>query len=186
MSVTTNQFKTGMAIRHKGKIWTLIDFQHVKPGKGGAFVRTKLKETVSGKVVEETFRAGESFEDVRMETKRMQYLYADGAQFHFMDTDTYEQVALEADVVGDQSQWMKENDVAELKYADGELIGVEAPMFVELEVTDTEPGIKGDTKQSGNKPATLETGAVVQVPLFIDVGDVLKVDTRDGSYITRV
>ena len=186
MTISTNNLKNGMCIAHKGKRWVVVEFQHVKPGKGAAFVRTKLKDVETGRVIEETFRAGEKLEDVRMESRKMQYLYADGESFHFMDTDTYEQVALDADFVGDASTWLKENDIATVLVADGQMLGVEAPMFVELEVIETEPGIKGDTVQGGNKPATLETGAVIPVPLFIEVGDIVKVDTRDSSYITRV
>jgi elongation factor P len=186
MAVTSNTLKTGMCISHKGKMWIVVEFQHVKPGKGAAFVRTKLKEVQTGRVLEETFRAGERIEDVRMETKRLQYLYDDGDTYYFMDERSYEQVELAADFIGDAAVWMKENDTAQVMVADGNMIGVEPPMFVELEVTKTEPGVKGDTAQGGNKPATLETGATVQVPLFIEVGDTLKIDTRDGSYITRV
>lgn len=187
MPISTANFKNGMAILHKGKMWQIVDFQHVKPGKGGAFVRTKLKEVKSGRVVEETFRAGEKFDDVRLENKSMQYLYNDGTTFYFMDTDTYEQTELSAEAVGDAAKWLKENDTATMLYANGtELIGVEPPMFVELEVTETDPGFKGDTVQGGTKPATLETGAVVQVPMFVNPGEKLKIDTRDGSYITRV
>jgi len=184
--VTTAQFKNGMCIVHDGKRWVIVEFQHVKPGKGGAFVRTKLKELQSGRVVDYTFRAGEKFDDVRIETKKMQYLYNDGDTFYFMDTDSYEQVELDKDFVGDQAKWLKENDDVEIMTADGEYMGVEPPMFVELEVTETDPGFKGDTVQGGTKPATLETGAVIQVPMFINVGEKLKVDTRDGRYITRV
>ena len=186
MAVSTNNLKNGMCVSHKGKRWMVVEFQHVKPGKGAAFVRTKLKDIESGRVVEETFRAGEKLDAVHMETRRMQYLYSDGESFHFMDSETYEQVALEAGFVGDAAEWLKENDTATVLTADGQMLGVEAPMFVELEVTETEPGVKGDTVQGGNKPATTETGAVVQVPLFVEIGDVLKIDTRDGSYITRV
>jgi len=186
MAVSTNNFKNGMAILYDGKMWTIVEFQHVKPGKGGAFVRTKLKEIKSGRVVDVTFRAGEKVEDIRTETKRLQYLYNDGAAFHFMDNETYEQLELPASVVGGAAQWLKENDDVEVLYAGGELIGVEAPMFVELAVTETDPGFKGDTVQGGTKPATLETGAVVQVPMFVETGDVLKIDTRDGRYVTRV
>ena len=186
MPVTTAQFKNGMCIVHDGKRWVIVEFQHVKPGKGGAFVRTKLKELQSGRVVDYTFRAGEKFDDVRIETKKMQYLYNDGDTFYFMDTDSYEQVELDKDFVGDQAKWLKENDDVEIMTADGEYMGVEPPMFVELEVTETDPGFKGDTVQGGTKPATLETGAVVQVPMFINVGEKLKIDTRDGRYITRV
>lgn len=186
MAVTTNNLKNGMCIMHDGKMWIIVEFQHVKPGKGPAFVRTKLKELKSGRVVDITFRAGEKLEDVHVETKRMQYLYNDGDTFHFMDNDTYEQLELGADFVGDISQWLKENDDVEILIAGGEMIGIEPPMFVELEVTETDPGFKGDTVQGGTKPATLETGAIVQVPMFVETGDKLKIDTRDGRYVTRV
>ena len=175
-----------MHIELEGSVWRILEFQHVKPGKGGAFVRTKLKELKSGRVVEYTFRAGEKFEDVRIETKKMQYLYNDGDTFYFMDNTSYEQVELDKDFVGDQAKWLKENDEVEVMTADGEYMGVEPPMFVELEVTETDPGFKGDTVQGGTKPATMETGAVIQVPMFINTGEVLKIDTRDGRYITRV
>jgi len=186
MAVTTNNLKNGMCIMYDGKMWIIVEFQHVKPGKGGAFVRTKLKELKSGRVVDVTFRAGEKLEDVRIETKRMQYLYNDGAAFHFMDADSYEQFELGGEFIGDASQWLSENDEVHIMYAGGEMMGVEPPMFVELAVTQTEPGFKGDTVQGGTKPATLSTGAVVQVPMFVEIGDRLKVDTRDGRYITRV
>ena len=185
MSVSTNNLKNGMCIIHDGKMWVVVEFQHVKPGKGGAFVRTKLKELKSGRVVEITFRAGEKLEDVRLETKNLQYLYSDGSAFHFMDTDTYEQFELSAEFVGESSKWLRENDIATVLIAGGEMMGVEPPMFVELEVVETDPGFKGDTVQGGNKPATLETGAVVAVPMFINTGDRIRVDTRDGRYITR-
>jgi elongation factor P len=186
MAVSTNQFKTGMCIMYNDKMWTIVDFQHVKPGKGGAFVRTKLKELKTGRVNDVTFRAGEKVDDVRVEQKRLQYLYNDGGSFHFMDTESYEQFEIDADFVGDAAKWLKDNDEVQVVYAGGEMIGVEPPMFVELQVTDTDPGFKGDTVQGGTKPATLETGAVVQVPMFVEQGDTLKIDTRDGSYITRV
>lgn len=186
MSVSTANFKNGMCILYEGKRWVIVDFQHVKPGKGGAFVRTKLKELESGRVVDYTFRAGEKFEDVRIETKKMQYLYNDGDTFYFMDNTNYEQVELNAEFVGDQAKWLKDNDEVEVLTADGEYMGVEPPMFVELMVTETDPGFKGDTVQGGTKPATLESGAVVQVPMFVETGDTLRVDTRDGRYITRV
>jgi elongation factor P len=186
VAISTADFKNGKAILIEGKPYAIIEFQHVKPGKGGAFVRTKVRDIRTGRVNDLTFRAGEKFDEIRMETKDMQFLYADGGDYNFMDTETYEQLALGADVVGEAAKWLKENDVASLQYAGEELIGVEAPMFVELEVTETEPGFKGDTVQGGTKPATLETGAVVQVPMFINNGDVLKVDTRDARYITRV
>lgn len=186
MAVTTANFKNGMCIIYDGKMWVIVDFQHVKPGKGGAFVRTKLKEVKSGRVVEITFRAGEKMDDVRLENKNLQFLYSDGTSFHFMDTATYEQSELSAEFVGDAAKWLKENDVASVLIAGDEMIGVEPPMFVELEITETDPGFKGDTVQGGNKPATLETGAVVQVPMFLNTGDRIRVDTRDGRYVTRV
>lgn len=187
MAITTANFKNGMCIVIDGKMYTIIEFQHVKPGKGGAFVRTKVRDLKTGRVNDLTFRAGEKFEDVRLENREMQYLYNDGADFHFMNTSSYEQIALGADFVGDKAVWLKENDMVEVLFAGDEIIGVEPPMFVELEVVETEPGFKGDTVQGGSKPATLETGAVVSVPMFINVGDKLKVDTRDGGrYITRI
>jgi elongation factor P len=186
MAVSTNNLKNGMCISYNDKLWVVVEFQHVKPGKGGAFVRTKLKEIKSGRVVEVTFRAGEKLEDVRMETKNLQYLYHDGDAYHFMDSDSYEQFDLPLDFVGDAAKWLKDNEVATVLIAGTDMIGVEAPMFVELEVVDTDPGFKGDTVQGGTKPATLETGAIVPVPMFVDAGDRIKVDTRDGSYITRV
>jgi len=186
MSVSTNNLKNGMAISYDNKTWVIVEFQHVKPGKGGAFVRTKLKEIKSGRVVDITFRGGEKLEDVRLETKNLQYLYNDGTGYHFMDTSTYEQSELPADFVGDAAKWLKENDVATVLIAGDEMIGVEPPMFVELEVTETDPGFKGDTVQGGNKPAVLETGVIVPVPMFINTGDKIRVDTRDGKYVTRV
>jgi elongation factor P len=186
VAISTADFKNGKAIVIDGKPYTIIEFQHVMPGKGGAFVRTKVRDIRTGRVNDLTVRAGEKFDEIRMETKDMQFLYADGNDYHFMDMESYEQIALSADVVGEATKWLKENDVASLQYAGEELIGVEAPMFVELEVTETEPGFKGDTVQGGTKSATLETGAVVQVPMFVNNGDVLKIDTRDARYITRV
>ncbi len=186
MAVSTNNLKNGMCIMYDGKMWIVVEFQHVKPGKGGAFVRTKLKELKSGRVVDIRFRAGEQLEDVHVETKRMQFLYSDGDSFHFMDSASYEQVELSIDFMGDAAQWLKENEDVEIMIAGGEMIGVEPPMFVELEVIETDPGFKGDTVQGGTKPATLETGAIVQVPMFVEKGEKLKIDTRDGRYITRV
>ncbi len=186
MSVSTNNLKNGMCVSYNDKLWIVVEFQHVKPGKGGAFVRTKLKEIKSGRVVEVTFRAGEKLDDVRMETKNLQYLYHDGDDYHFMDSDSYDQFDLSKEFVGEAAKWLKENEVATVLVAGDEMIGVEPPMFVELEIVETEPGFKGDTVQGGTKPATLETGAIVQVPMFVNSGERIKVDTRDGSYITRV
>jgi elongation factor P len=186
VAISTADFKNGKAILIDGKPNVIIEFQHVKPGKGGAFVRTKVRDIRSGRVNDLTFRSGEKFEEVRLETREMQFLYKDGDEYNFMDNESYEQVALDAAVVGDAAKWLKDNETATLQYAGDELIGVEPPMFVELEVTETEPGFKGDTVQGGTKAATLETAAVVQVPMFVNTGDVLKIDTRDGRYITRV
>jgi elongation factor P len=186
VAISTADFKNGKAIIIDGKPYTIIEFQHVKPGKGGAFVRTKVRDVRSGRVNDLTFRAGEKFDEVRMEQKEMQFLYSDSGEFYFMDTESYEQMALEESIVGDAAKWLKENDLATLQYAGDELLGVEAAMFVELEVIETEPGFKGDTVQGGNKSATLETGAQISVPMFVNNGDVLRVDTRDGRYITRV
>ena len=185
MAISTADFKNGMCIDYNGKACTIVEFQHVKPGKGGAFVRTKLRDIRTGRVVEYTFNAGTKFDAIRIETKKMQYLYNDGA-FNMMDMETYEQVAVSPEIVGDAAKWLKENDEASLLYADGELISCEPQMFVELEVTETEPGFKGDTVTGSTKPATLETGVTIQVPMFINIGDVLQVDTRDGRFIKRV
>ncbi|NTU89518.1 MAG: elongation factor P [Actinobacteria bacterium] len=186
MSISTQDFKNGICIVIDGKLYTIIEFQHVKPGKGGAFVRTKVRDIKTGRVNDITFRAGEKFDDVRLELKEMQFLYSDGEDFNFMDTSSYEQITLPEEFIGETKVWLKENDMCGIQYAGDEIIGVEPPMFVELEVVDTEPGFKGDTVQGGTKSATLETGAVVSGPMFVNNGDVLKVDTRDGRYITRV
>ena len=186
MAISTADFKNGMCIEYNNKLWTIVEFQHVKPGKGGAFVRTKLRDVKTGRIVDNTFNAGTKFDSVRMETRKMQYLYNDGADFNFMDNNTYEQEALSADVVGDVAKWLKENDEVSLQYAGDELIGIEPMMFVELAVSETEPGFKGDTVQGSTKPATLETGAVVNVPMYVEIGDVLQIDTRDGRFVKRV
>ena len=175
-----------MCIIYNDKMWTIVEFQHVKPGKGGAFVRTKLKDIRSARVVDYTFNAGTKFDSVRLETKKLQYLYNDGVDFNFMDMNTYEQMSVSEDMVGDAAKWLKENDEASLLYAGDELISVEPQMFVELEVTETEPGFKGDTVQGSTKPATLETGAVVNVPMYVNIGDVLQIDSRDGRFVKRL
>lgn len=185
-TISTADFKNGICIEYNSKLWTIVEFQHVKPGKGGAFVRTKLRDIRSSRVVEYTFNSGTKFESVRLDTKKMQYLYNDGPDFYFMDTTSYEQMSIPSDIVGDQAQWLKENDECVLLYAGDELISIEPPMFVELEVTETDPGFKGDTVQGGTKPATLETGATVQVPMYINVGETLQIDTRDGRFIKRM
>lgn len=186
MAISTADFKNGMCIEVKGRLCTIVEFQHVKPGKGGAFVRTKLRDIRTGRILEDTFNAGVKFDSVRMENKTMQYLYNDGSDYYFMDTTTYEQLAIPTDVVAGAAQWLKENDEASLVYAGEELISIDPQMFVELEVTETDPGFKGDTVQGGTKPATLETGATIQVPLFVNPGDILQVDTRDGRFVKRV
>ncbi|HIW76439.1 MULTISPECIES: elongation factor P [Gordonibacter] len=186
MAISTADFKNGICIEYNGKLCTIVEFQHVKPGKGGAFVRTKLRDIRSGRVVDYTFNSGTKFDSVRLETKKMQYLYNDGADFYFMDNDTFEQLAIPADTVGEASKWLKENDEASLLYAADDLISIEPQMFVELEVTHTEPGFKGDTATNTTKPATLETGVELQVPTFVEIGDVLQIDTRDGRFIKRV
>src|SRR3954467_15876172 len=183
--VTTNQFKNGMHIAHEGQVWRIVEFQHVKPGKGGAFVRTKLKSLDSGSVVDKTFRAGEKFERVRTETKNMQYLYDAGDEVVFMDEDTYEQLSLPHATLEEELPFMQPSSSVQVLFVGGSPSGVQLPASVELAVTDTEPGVKGDTVSNGTKPATLETGAVVHVPLFVNVGDRIKVDPREGRYISR-
>ena len=186
MAISTADFRNGMCIEYNNKLCTIVEFQHVKPGKGGAFVRTKLRDIKTGRVVDYTFNSGTKFEAVRLETKKMQFLYSDGADFNFMDSSTYEQLAIPAETVGSAANWLKENDEATLMYAGDELISIEPPMFVELEVTETEPGFKGDTATNVTKPATLETGVTIQVPTFVEIGDVLQIDSRDGRFVKRV
>ena len=183
--VNTNQFRNGMHIEHRGAVWRIVEFQHVKPGKGGAFVRTKLKNLESGAVVEDTFRAGEKFPRVHTEVKNVQFLYDDGSEAHFMDQDTYDQFGLPHATVADALPYMQPSTSVQMLTVDGAPTGVQLPASVELAVTDTEPGVKGDTVSNVTKPATLETGAVVQVPLFVNVGDRIKVDTRERRYISR-
>ena len=184
--ISTNQFKNGSAIRVDGKRFTILYFQHVKPGKGGAFVRTRLRNIDTGGVIEKTFRAGEKLESVRTESRPMTYLYRDGDLLYFMDAGTYEQIAVPLDVIGETSGYIVPNGTVSVLSADGEVVSVEPPAHVDLEVAETDPGLKGDTATGGTKPATLETGVVVQVPLFINVGDRVRVDTRTNQYLTRV
>jgi len=184
-TVNTNQFKNGMHIELDGDVWRIVEFQHVKPGKGGAFVRTKLKALDSGAVVERTFRAGEKFSRVRTETKDMQYLYDAGDEVVFMDEETYEQMSLPHGTVEDELPYLQPSSSVQVLFVGGKPSGVQMPGSVELAVTETEPGVKGDTVSNVTKPATLETGAVVQVPLFVGVGDRIKVDPREGRYISR-
>ena len=183
--ISTNQFKNGMHIDVDGTVYRIVEFQHVKPGKGGAFVRTKLKALESGAVVDRTFRAGEKMPRVRTEVKNVTYLYNDGSDVHLMDTETFDQIALPAGSMSEELRFMRENDTIQLLLVDGSPSGVQLPAAVELEVVDTEPGVKGDTVSNVTKPATLETGAVVSVPLFVNVGERIRVDTREARYISR-
>ena len=184
--ISTNQFKNGSHIEIDGSIFKIIEFQHVKPGKGGAFVRTKLRKIEDGSVQDKTFRAGEKFRPVRTESRKMQFLYADGTDAHFMDEESYEQIALPETSVAEPLKWVKPNETVDMLYIDGDPAVLQLSASVELEVTHTEPGVKGDTASGGgNKPATLETGATVNVPLFVNIGDRIKVDTRSGSYMSR-
>jgi elongation factor P len=184
-TISTNQFKNGMHVEVDGTIYRIVDFQHVKPGKGGAFVRTKLKALSSGAVVDKTFRAGEKMPRIRTEVVNVTYMYNDGSDVHLMNAETYDQLALPADSVRDELQYMRENDTLQLLTVDGSPSSLQLPAAVELQVTDTEPGVKGDTVSNVTKPATLETGAVVSVPLFVNVGDRIRVDTREARYISR-
>ena len=183
--ISTNQFQNGMHIDVDGTVYRIVEFQHVKPGKGGAFVRTKLKALESGAVVDKTFRAGEKMPRVRTEVKNVTYLYNDGSDVHLMDTETFDQIALSADSLSEELRFMRENDIVQILLVDGDPSGVQLPAAVELEVVDTEPGVKGDTVSNVTKPATLETGAVVAVPLFVNVGERIRVDTREARYISR-
>src|SRR6476660_1880362 len=183
--ISTNQFKNGMHIDVDGTVYRIVEFQHVKPGKGGAFVRTKLKALESGAVVDKTFRAGEKMPRVRTEVKDVTYLYNDGSDVHLRDTETFDQLALPADSMTDELRFMRENDTIQLLFVDGSPSGVQLPAAVELAVVETEPGVKGDTVSNVTKPATLETGAVVAVPLFVNVGERIRVDTREARYISR-
>ena len=184
--ISTNQFKNGTHIEVEGTIWRIMDFQHVKPGKGGAFVRTKLKRVEDGNVVDKTFRAGEKFRPVRTETKRMQYLYDSGDAAVFMDTETYDQLELQRDSIAEEMQRVLPNETVELLLVDERPSGIQVASAVDMTVTQTDPGLKGDTASGGgSKPATLESGVVVQVPLFVNEGDKVRVDTRSGEYVSR-
>jgi elongation factor P len=185
MAVSTNDLKNGMSLDLPEGLFSVVEFQHVKPGKGGAFVRTKLKNVRSGAVIERTYRADEKLEQAIIEKRDMQFLYRDGTDFVFMDTTSYEQMNAAPDSLGDAPTYLKEGDAANLQMYNGEIVGVDLPAAVELKVTETEPGIQGDRVSGARKPATLQTGLVVQVPLFVNTGDVIKVDTRSGEYLTR-
>ena len=184
--IAAGDFRNGITLEIEGNVFQIMEFQHVKPGKGAAFVRTKIKNVMSGGVVERTFRPTEKFPAARIDRVDMQYLYSDGDLFHFMDVNTYEQVALNPDSIGDALKFVKENEMCKVCSYNGNVFSVEPPLFVELEITDTEPGFKGDTAQGATKPAVVETGATVYVPLFVDQGDKIKIDTRTGEYLSRV
>ena len=183
--ISAGDFRNGITIEIDSNIFQIIEFQHVKPGKGAAFVRTKLKNIKSGGVIEKTFRPTEKCPQARIDRKDMQYLYSDGDLFHFMDQETFEQIALNEENVGDALKFVKENDICKVCSHNGSVFAIEPPLFVELEITETEPGFKGDTATGATKPATVETGAVVYVPLFIEQGEKIKIDTRTGEYLSR-
>lgn len=184
--ISAGDFRNGLTVEIEGNVFQIIEFQHVKPGKGAAFVRTKLKNIKNGGVVEKTFRPTEKFPQARIERKDMQYLYSDGELYNFMDTETFEQIALNEDSVGDSLKFVKENEMVKICSHNGSVFAIEPPLFVELEITDTEPGFKGDTATGATKPAIVETGATVYVPLFVEQNDIIKIDTRTGEYLSRV
>lgn len=184
--ISAGDFRNGVTLEIDGNVVQILEFQHVKPGKGAAFVRTKLKNVISGGVIEKTFRPTEKFPAARIDRVDMQYLYADGDLFHFMNVETYDQVALNSETIGDALKFVKENEMVKVCSYNGNVFSVEPPLFVELEITDTEPGFKGDTATGATKPATVETGATIAVPLFVSQGDKVKIDTRTGEYLSRV
>ncbi len=184
--ISAGDFRNGVTLEIEGNVYQILEFQHVKPGKGAAFVRTKLKNIINGGVVEKTFRPTEKFPQARIDRVEMQYLYNDGDLYYFMNTENFDQIALNKDDIGDSLKFVKENEMVKVCSYNGNVFAVEAPLFVELEITDTEPGFKGDTATGATKPATVETGAVVYVPLFVNQGDKIKIDTRTGEYLSRV
>ena len=184
--ISAGDFRNGITLEIEGNVVQILEFQHVKPGKGAAFVRTKLKNIISGGVIEKTFRPTEKFPAARIDRVEMQYLYSDGDLWHFMNTETYDQIALNSDDIGDSLKFVKENDMVKVCSHNGKVFAVEPPMFVELAIIDTEPGFKGDTATGATKPAIVETGAKVMVPLFVEIGNVIKIDTRTGEYLSRV
>ena len=184
--ISAGDFKNGLTLEIEGQVMQILEFQHVKPGKGAAFVRTKMKNIINGGVVEKTFRPTEKYPAARIDRKNEQYLYNDGDLFYFMDPETFDQIMINRDVIGDALKFVKENEECKVVSYNGDVFAVEPPLFVELEVTDTEPGFAGNTAQGANKPATVETGATVQVPLFVNIGDKIKIDTRTGEYLSRV
>ena len=184
--ISAGDFRNGMCFEMDGQVFTVVEFQHVKPGKGAAFVRTKLKDIINGGVTERTFRPTEKFPQARIERKDVQYLYNDGDLYNFMDTESYEQIAINKEVVGDSLEFVKEEEMVKINSYNGNVFAIEPPLFVELVITETEPGFKGDTATGASKPATVETGAQVSVPLFVNQGDKIKIDTRTGEYLSRV
>ncbi|MBQ2288207.1 MAG: elongation factor P [Lachnospiraceae bacterium] len=184
--VSAGDIRNGLTIEYDGNVYQVIEFQHVKPGKGAAFVRTKLKDIKNGGVIETSFRPTEKFPQAHIERQEMQYLYSDGDMYHFMNTETYDQIALMEDQVADSLKFVKENEMVKMLSHKGQVFAIEPPLFAELEVTETEPGFKGNTSTGATKPATVETGALVYVPLFVEIGDVIKIDTRTGEYLSRV
>ena len=184
--ISAGDFRNGITLEIEGNIYQILEFQHVKPGKGAAFVRTKLKNVINGGVVEKTFRPTEKFPAARIDRVDMQYLYSDGDLYNFMNVETFDQIALNSDTIGDALKFVKENEMVKICSVNGNVFAVEPPQLVELEITETEPGFKGDTAQGASKPATVETGAVVNVPLFVEIGDKIKIDTRTGEYLSRV
>ncbi len=184
--ISAGDFRNGLTIEYENSVYQIIEFQHVKPGKGAAFVRTKLRNIISGGVVEKTFRPTERYPQARIDRKDMQYLYNDGELFYFMDLESYDQIGLNQDSVGETLKFVKENDMVKVCSHNGNVYAIEPPLFVELQITDTEPGLKGDTATGATKPAVVETGATVYVPLFVEQGDVIKIDTRSGDYLSRV
>jgi len=183
--ISASEFRNGITLEYDGNLYVIVEFQHVKPGKGAAFVRTKMKNIVSGGIVENTFRPTEKMPRAHIDRKEMQYLYSDGELFHFMDNESYEQIALNAADVGDALKFVKENEMVKMLSHNGKVFGIEPPQVVELKVTQTDPGFKGDTATGATKPATLETGATTNVPLFINIDDVVKVDSQTGEYLGR-
>ena len=184
--ISAGDFRNGVTMEYEGEIYVILEFQHVKPGKGAAFVRTKIKNLKTGAVVEKTFRPTEKMPKAHIDRQDMQYLYTDGELYHFMNNETFDQIALNASDVGDALKFVKENENVKILSHDGNVFGIEPPLFVELEITDTEPGFAGNTAQGATKPAVVETGATVQVPLFINQGEIIKIDTRTGEYLSRV
>jgi elongation factor P len=185
-SLGITDLRAGLGVNINGRDCVILEAQHVKPGKGNTYVRTKYRDIRTGRVNEQNFQQSAKFESVNMQTREMQFLYADGGIYYFMDMESYEQVEVSEELIGENAKWFKENDVCQLQYANGVLYNVQPPMFVEVEITETDPGFKGDTVQGGTKPAVVETGATVQVPMYLNVGERIKIDTRDGKFVGRV